>query len=375
MRSDHCWSQGRGRPSASFQAGSCTARARASRDSVTPSISSTMRWMLFSGWASVRPSELTCTPYRNRRCRASVTPYRSRVISSQSAPNARILAISSTKRTPALTKKEIRCDHVAHPLGRHLAGVAHRVEHGDGGGQGEADLLHRRRAGLLEVVRADVDRVPLRHLAQRVGDDVGGEPQRRRRREDVRPPGQVLLDDVVLRGAGAARQLGALLGGDRAVEGEQPHRRRVDGHRGVHVGERDAVEERPHVAEVRHRHADPAHLAGGQLVVRVVPGLGGQVEGDRQAGLPLRQVAAEECVGRRGGGVPGVRAHHPGAVALRQPARESLLVHGRSLSYRSVKRAVENHTGPCRGRPGAERPGWSRPPHPGLRALAARSHT
>ena len=31
-------------------------------DSVTPSISSTIRWTLFSGWASVRPRELTCTP-------------------------------------------------------------------------------------------------------------------------------------------------------------------------------------------------------------------------------------------------------------------------------------------------------------------------
>ena len=39
MRSDHCWSHGRGRPSASFQAGSCTARARASFDKVTASIS------------------------------------------------------------------------------------------------------------------------------------------------------------------------------------------------------------------------------------------------------------------------------------------------------------------------------------------------
>ena len=39
MRSDHCWSHGRGRPSASFQAGSCTARARAFFDSVTASIS------------------------------------------------------------------------------------------------------------------------------------------------------------------------------------------------------------------------------------------------------------------------------------------------------------------------------------------------
>ncbi len=62
MRSDHCWSQGRGRPSASFQAGSCTARARASLERVTASISSTIRWTLFSGCASVSPSELTWTP-------------------------------------------------------------------------------------------------------------------------------------------------------------------------------------------------------------------------------------------------------------------------------------------------------------------------
>ena len=33
MRNDHCWSQARGNPRASFQAGSCRARARASFDS------------------------------------------------------------------------------------------------------------------------------------------------------------------------------------------------------------------------------------------------------------------------------------------------------------------------------------------------------
>ena len=37
-----------------------------------------------------------------------MTPYRSRVISSHSATKARILHISSTNRTPALTKNEIR---------------------------------------------------------------------------------------------------------------------------------------------------------------------------------------------------------------------------------------------------------------------------
>ncbi len=62
IRNDHCWSHGVGRPSASFQAGSWTLRARARLERVTASISSTMRWTLFSGCASVSPSELTCTP-------------------------------------------------------------------------------------------------------------------------------------------------------------------------------------------------------------------------------------------------------------------------------------------------------------------------
>ena len=50
--------------------------------------------------------------------------------------------------------------------------------------------------------------------------------------------------------------------------------------------------ERPHVAQVADRDADLADLAAGELVVRVVAGLGRQVEGDRQTGLALAQVAA-----------------------------------------------------------------------------------
>jgi hypothetical protein len=67
-----------------------------------------MRATLFSGCASVSPSEFTWTPYRSRRCRASAIPYRCSVISSHRVVKARIFAISSTKRTPALTKNEIR---------------------------------------------------------------------------------------------------------------------------------------------------------------------------------------------------------------------------------------------------------------------------
>ena len=87
-----------------------------------------------------------------------------------------------------------------------------------------------------------------------------------------------------------------LLGADD-VERQQPGRRRVDRHRRVHAVERDAVEQRVHVALVRHRHADLADLAARELVVGVVAGLRRQVERDREPGLALGEVAAVERVG------------------------------------------------------------------------------
>jgi hypothetical protein len=61
---------------------------------------------------------------------------------------------------------------------------------------------------------------------------------------------------------------------------------RVDRHRGVHLLERDAVEQRAHVAEMADGHADLADFARAR-VVGIVAGLGRQVEGDGKAGLPL----------------------------------------------------------------------------------------
>ena len=115
----------------------------------------------------------------------------------------------------------------------------------------------------------------------------------------------------------SALRVDAVLVGDRDVEAEQPGRGRVDRHRRVHLVERDAVEQRVHVALVGDRDADLADLAAGEHVVGVVAGLGRQVEGDREAGLALGEVAAVELVRAPGVGVPGVGAHHPRAVAAR----------------------------------------------------------
>ncbi len=207
-------------------------------------------------------------------------------------------------------------DHVAELLLGHLPGVADRVEYGDRRRHGVRDLLDGGGPGLLQVVAADVDRVPLGDAVDRVRDHVGGQPQRGPRREDVRPAREVLLDDVVLRGALEPARVRALLLGDDLVERQQPHGGGVDRHRGVHLLQGDVLEQPAHVAEVRDGHADPADLAAGEDVVGVVTGLRRQVEGDRQARLALGEVAPVELVGRLGGRVTGVRPHEPGAVLL-----------------------------------------------------------
>jgi hypothetical protein len=229
-------------------------------------------------------------------------PYRSRVILSQMRPDARVHEEGDT------------ADDVAHALLRHLAGVAHGVQDGDRGGHRVRDLLHRRRARLLQVVAADVDRVPLRDVGDRVRDHVRRQAEGRSRREDVRAAGQVLLDDVVLGRPLEPGDVRALLLRDDLVERQQPHGRGVDGHRGVHLLQGDVLEQPAHVTEVRDRDADPADLAAGEDVVGVVAGLRRQVERHRQTRLPLGEVAPVQLVGRLGRGVTGVGPHEPRPV-------------------------------------------------------------
>ena len=82
-----------------------------------------------------------------------------------------------------------------------------------------------------------------------------------------------------------------------------------------------------HLGDVADRHADLADLARGERIVAVVPGLGGQIEGDREAGLALREVQAIELVARPGARVARVGAHDPRLFAvhglvLAVPARQ-----------------------------------------------------
>ncbi len=180
------------------------------------------------------------------------------------------------------------------------------------------------------MIRADVHRVPLRHLPRGEQDRVLDQPHGGRRRKHVRAAREILLDDVVLRRAGEFLARHVLLVGDRDVERQQPGGGGVDRHRGVHRVERNRLEQRAHVAEMRDRHADLADLTACEHVIAVVAGLGRQIEGDRKAGLALGEIPAIERVGVLRVRMARIGAEHPGLVAL-APSAVRWLGHAAAL--------------------------------------------
>ena len=116
------------------------------------------------------------------------------MIRAHSRRAARNLAISSRKLLWALKKNDSRWPNAltSRPASTRGLDVGDRV------GQRERDLLNGGRAGLADVIAADRDRIPLRHVLARRTHDVGHDPERRARRVDVGAARDVLLEDVVL---------------------------------------------------------------------------------------------------------------------------------------------------------------------------------
>ena len=236
--------------------------------------------------------------------------------------------IDEKAHPPDDLRKRLRIEFVARP---------HLVEHRTGGRQGERQFLHRRRTGLLQMVRADVVGIPFRDFADGEGDNVAGQFQRRLGRKDIGAAGEVFLDDVVLHRALQDLAVGALPFRRRDVQRQEPRRRRVDRHRGIHVGQRNTVEQRFHIAEMADRHPDLTDLALSERVVGIVTGLRRQVESDRQAGLPARQIGAVQLVRRARRGMARISPENPRSVLLRRG-----MVHRFSPAFPALNGQIRN---------------------------------
>ena len=194
---------------------------------------------------------------------------------------------------------------------RHPAALDDGVAVGDAVGQRERHLLHGVGAGVAEVRAGHRDRVEPRHLGGAELDGVGDQPQRRLRRPDPGAARGVLLEDVVLDGAGQLLARHALLLGGGDVEGQQDRGGAVDREAGADLVQRDAVEQDLGVGErvdARRRPGRPPRRLG---VVGVVAALGGQVERHRQPGAALLEQVAVALVGLLGGAEARVLPERP----------------------------------------------------------------
>ena len=148
------------------------------------------------------------------------------------------------------------------------------------------------------------------------GEDVGDDAHGVANGINIGAARNVLLKDVVLDGAGEFADIGAGAAGDGHVEREQNAGRGVDGHGGGDAVERDAVKEALHVLDGVDGDADFADFAEGHGRVGVVADLGGQVEGDGEAGGSLVEEEFVTAVALFRVTHAGVLAHGPEAAAV-----------------------------------------------------------
>ena len=110
--------------------------------------------------------------------------------------------------------------------------------------------------------------------------------------------------------------VGAAAPGCCDVEREQDGGGGVDGHRGGDGVELYARKEALHVLDGVDGDADLADFAEGHGVVGVIADLGGEIEGDGEAGGAVREEEFVAAVGLLGVAHAGVLAHGPEAAAV-----------------------------------------------------------
>ena len=179
---------------------------------------------------------------------------------------------------------------------------------------GELEVL--RRSGFLHVIAGNRNRVVLRHFLRSVRKNVGDDPHRGRRRIDVGVAHHELFQNVVLNGARQFFRRNALFLGSRDEQRQDRQHRAVHGHRHAHLVERNAREQRTHVVDGIDRDARHADVAGDAGMIGIVAAVGGEVERDRKAFLPGREVAAVERVGIFRRGEAGILPDGPGLVDI-----------------------------------------------------------
>ena len=218
------------------------------------------------------------------------------------------------------------------------AGLDRRFDIGHAVAERECDFLHGGRSGFAHVVAGDRNRVPLGHVLVGPGKHVGDDAHGLLRRINISPARDVLLQHVVLHGAGKLADVAALPPRHGDVQRQQNRCRRIDGHRCGNLGQFDAIEQALHVFDGIDGDADLADFAHGQRMIGVEADLRGQIKGNRESGRSIRQQIFVALVRFLGVAHAGVLAHGPEAAAVHgglHAAREGIFARDSRLRFRS----------------------------------------
>src|SRR5438094_8093330 len=113
------------------------------------------------------------------------------------------------------------------------------------------------------MIATDTDGVPMRHFPSRIFYEIDSEPQRKLRRIDVGIPGNVLLQNIVLRSSPQLPLRDPLLQSSRSIQAEQNRSARVARHAGADLAEIDSIEQPSHIVDTAAIYCDlaPYHIA------------------------------------------------------------------------------------------------------------------
>ena len=154
-------------------------------------------------------------------------------------------------------------------------------------GNSKRQFLHRRCPCLANMIAADADRIPARHMARAKLDGIRHQAHRWLRWEKKLFLGTILLEDVVLQRAPERSHWEAALLRVDDIHGPDNRSRAIDRHRGRDFVQRQSIEQHLHVGQRRDGHAAFAELARGQLVIRVVTIERWHIKSGGEAGLSL----------------------------------------------------------------------------------------
>ncbi len=196
------------------------------------------------------------------------------------------------------------------------AGLDPRLDIGEAVSQRESKLLHCSGAGFPNMITADADSIPARHLARRKSKYIGDQPHRRLRGKDPRFLRGIFFKDIVLDSAAHPIEPDPPLQGAGKIEAPENGGGSVDRHRGGDLFKGDRLKKNLHIFQRINRHPAAPHLPSGAGVIGVIAHDRGHIEGHAQPRLPLLQQIAVTPV--RIGGITetGKLSHRPEPAAV-----------------------------------------------------------